>query len=100
MYQVTTSNTDTENDNNQKYTYQNYDWTEARFFDTRPDHLPKINNEFLQCSPDLRNNIVQENNLQFTKCNTHNLLFVIDFDVKMWRPISQFGTPGRLDHIV
>ena len=100
MYQVTTSNTDTENDANQEYTYQNYDWTEARFFDTRPDHLPKINNEFLQCSPDLRNNIVQESDLQFTKCNTHNLLFVIDFDVKMWRPISQFGTPGRLDHIV
>jgi len=100
MYQVTTNNTDTENDASQTYTYQNYDWTEARFFDTRPDHLPKINNEFLQCNPDLRNNIVQENNLQFTKCNTHNLLFVIDFDVKMWRPISQFGTPGRLDHII
>lgn len=100
MYQVTTSNTDTEADENQEYTYQNYDWTEARFFDTRPHHLPKINNEFLQCSPDLRNNIVIENDLQFTKCSTHNLLFAINFDVKMWRPISQFGTPGRLDHIV
>ena len=100
MYQVTKSNTDTEADQNQDYTYQMYDWTEARFFDERPGHLPKINNNFLQCKTDLRNNIVKENNLQYTKCNTHNLLFAMTFKAKMWRPISQFGTPGRLDHIV
>nr|WEW54424.1 MAG: major capsid protein [Microvirus Sku114] len=100
MYQVTTDQTNTEADETQAYTYQNYDWTEARFFDTRPNKLPKINNEFMQCKPDLRNNIVKENTKQFTKCNTHNILIAINFDQKYWRPISQFGTPGRLDHII
>ena len=101
MYQVTKSNTDTENDANQDYTYQMYDWTNARFFDTRINKLPKINNTFLTYKDDLRNNIITEDNTgQYTLCNTHNLLFAINFDVKTWRPISQFGTPGRLDHIV
>ena len=101
MYQVTTSNTNSEDDTKQEYTYQMYDWTNARFFDTRINKLPKINNDFLQYKDDLRNNILAEDNTgQFTLCNTHNLLFAINFNVKTWRPISQFGTPGRLDHIV
>lgn len=101
MYQVTTSNTNSEDDAKQEYTYQMYDWTNARFFDTRINKLPKINNDFLQYKDDLRNNILTEDNTgQFTLCNTHNLLFAINFNVKTWRPISQFGTPGRLDHIV
>lgn len=81
--QMTTANLD--------YVYNDYNWTEARYFSIAEDGLPKINDDFLKCKLDNRNYHAKDDRvLKYDFIIWHNN------KVKAWRTLSQKGMPSSL----
>lgn len=80
-------------DGSEEYNYNLYNWTEARFF--TENQLTLINKDFLKVKLDNRNYTIIDDTI-----NRSQFLVWFDFDAHYWRPLSLYGTPGRIDHII
>lgn len=80
-------------DGSEEYNYNLYNWTEARFF--TENQLTLINKDFLKVKLDNRNYTIIDDTI-----NRSQFIVWFDFDAHYWRPLSLYGTPGRIDHII
>lgn len=85
-----------------KETYNNYNWTQAIFFDT--DKPPAMNEDFLEFREDNRNYTIvestEEGQIDDAKLELDTFYVWTNIQVDCWRVMDLFGTPGRLDHVI
>ena len=89
-------------ENQKKITYNDYNWTQAIFFDI--DNPPAMNSDFLDMKDDLRNYTVQESTeegqIEDAKLELDQFYIYSNVHIDCWRVLDLFGTPGRMDHII
>lgn len=70
-------------------------WTEARFFSVKDGERPHLNDDFLKVKLDNRNYTVVSDTVERAQ-----FMVGTDFNYTVWRGLSQYGTPGRIDHVI